>query len=318
MSDTRWFDPGRLAGWARRTERIRTVNIGRREVLIQGIARNFSTDVYYAAMMANWPSFLGGLAGTFVLVNAIFALLYWLVPGCIANAKGEWLELFFFSVETLTTVGYGEYFPQTDYAHIIVSIETFVGLFFTASMLGLIFARVSRPRARLIFARSPTVAPHDGEPTLVIRVANERLNMISSATARLWLSVQQSTRENVQFRRFLELKLVRAENPIFALSWTLLHVIDDTSPLFGLGEAELNASDAFMIVSVRGHDETASQEVQSRYTYKVSDIRWNHRYVDILETTESGHPLLNYARLHDVEPVVAEVIAEAPEGSETL
>ena len=310
MSDTGWFDPGRLARFWRRTERIRTVNIGRRDVLIQGIAPSLWTDVYYGAMMASWPGFLAGLAGTFVLVNALFAFLYWLVPGCIANARGEWLELFFFSVETLTTVGYGEYYPQTDYAHVIVSIETFAGLFFTASMLGLIFARVSRPRARLIFARSPTVAPHEGAPTLVIRVANERLNMISSATARLWLSIQQATKENVQFRRFLELKLVRSENPIFALSWTLLHVIDEASPLFGLGEAELAASDAFMIVSVIGYDETAAQEVQSRHTYKVSDIRWNHRYVDILETTESGNPLLNYARLHDVEPVIAEVITD--------
>ena len=301
MNDVPLFKSGSRR--PRRADRIRAITVGRRQVLIHGLAPNFWTDVYHVAMTASWPAFLCGLAGVFVLVNVLFACVYWLVPGCVANAKGDLLELFFFSVETLTTVGYGEYYPLTDYAHIVVSAETFAGLFFTASMLGLIFARLSRPRARIVFARSVAIAPHDGAPTLVIRVANERLNMISMATARVWVSMQQPTKEKVPFRRFLEMKLVRSENPIFTLSWTLLHVIDEASPLFGLDQAGLVASDAFLIVSVAGHDETSAQEVQSRHTYGLNDFKWKHRYVDILETTAEGLTMLNYEFFHHVEPV---------------
>ncbi len=281
--------------------------IGRREVFTTGLAPSFWNDVYHAAMMAGWPAFLGGLAATFVLINAGFALLYAASPGCIANAQGRLLEMFFFSVETLTTVGYGELYPQTDYAHVVVSVETFTGLFFSASMLGLIFARLSRPSARLLFANVLVVGPDDGELTLVMRVANARLNMISSATARVWLAIQRQTKENVPFRRFLDVKLVRSENPIFSLSWTLMHRIDEDSPFHRFSEAELTQADAFLIVAISGHDETAGQQVHARETYAMNAILWNHRYVDILEHTEEGMTLLNYDRFHSVEPIARSV-----------
>ena len=303
----------------RRTERIRAVNIGRRQVLIHGFTPSFWTDVYHVAMTVGWAGFLGGLAAVFVLVNAVFAALYWLSPGCVANADGEILKLFFFSVETLTTVGYGEYFPLTNYAHIVVSVETFTGLFFTATMLGLIFARLSRPRARIIFARNVAIGPHDGQPTLVIRVANERLNLIASAKARVWLAMQQRTAENVPFRRFLELQLIRSENPVFTLSWTIMHSIDASSPLSGLGPPDLESGDAFLIVSIAGHDKTSAQEVQSRQLYGADEIVWGHRYADILETTETGASLLDYTRFHDLEAVAGWEMpagAAAPAGVE--
>ena len=287
-----------------RTKRVRAVNIGRRQVLIHGFTPSFWTDVYHVAMTVGWAGFLGGLAAIFVLVNAMFAVLYWLSPGCVANANNEILKLFFFSVETLTTVGYGEFYPLTTYAHSVVSVETFMGLFFTASMLGLIFARLSRPRARIIFARHVAIGPHDGQPTLVIRVANERLNLIASAQARVWLALQQVTAENAQFRRFLELQLIRSENPIFTLSWTIMHSIDASSPLLGLGPTDLTEGDAFLIVSITGHDETSAQQVHARQLYGASEIVWGHRYADILESTETGVALLNYTRFHDLEPVV--------------
>ena len=304
MTDRSLLRSGRFGRLTqRRGQRFRKVRIGKRELLTHGIAPSFWNDVFHSAMTANWPTFLGGLAVVFVVLNAGFAILYAVDPNGVANAKDSLLEMFFFSIETLTTVGYGEMFPQTDYAHVVVSIETFVGLFFTASMLGLIFARVSRPRARLIFAKAMTVGPHEGRRTLVLRVANARLNMIGSATARLWIAMQQNTQENVPYRRFLEMKLVRSENPVFTLSWTILHTIDETSPLFGLSQADLAEMDAFFILSIAGHDETSVQEVRARETYSVEDIRWDHKFVDILERTEAGMTLLNYERFHDVEPV---------------
>ena len=144
------------------------------------------------------------------------------------------LSLFYFSIETLATVGYGDMHPQTNYGHLVATIEIFTGMSFLAVMTGLIFARFSRPRARFVFAEHPVVGLHQGRPTLMIRVANARNNTISQATARLWLFLVENTSEGTQLRRYYELELERQEHPMFTLSWTLFHVIDDSSPLFGL------------------------------------------------------------------------------------
>jgi len=302
--------PKGLRARGQQAQRLRKVMVGKREVLTSGLAPSFWNDVYFSAMTATWPGFLGSLAATFVLLNGCFAFLYSLVPDSVANTGGRLENLFFFSVETLTTVGYGEFFPQSIYGHIVVSVETFAGLFFTASMLGLIFARLSRPRARLLFAKNLIVGPYEGRRTLFARVANERLNVISSANARLWMLISEVTAEGVRFRRFAELKLLRSENPSFVLSWTVLHVIDEASPLHGKTAKELAEQDAFFILNVTGQDDTSMQTVQSRETYGAADLRWDHRFVDILSVTEDGMNLLDYDLLHAIEPIATAVDQE--------
>src|SRR5581483_4436568 len=131
----------------------------------------------------------------------------------IANAvPGRFLDLLYFSIETLATVGYGDMHPQTDYGHLVATVEIFTGMSFLAVMTGLVFARFSRPRARFVFARNPIVGQHEGLPTLMIRVANARHNTISGAIARLWLIRAQTTPEGQIFRRYHELDLQRNEN----------------------------------------------------------------------------------------------------------
>ena len=154
------------------------------------------------------------------------------------------MSLFYFSIETLATVGYGDMHPQTNYGHLVATIEIFTGMCLLAVMTGLIFARFSRPRARFIFAEHPVVTVQQGEPTLMIRVANARNNTISQATARLWLFRLERMAEGHQLRRYHELKLDRSEHPMFSLSWTLFHAIDETSPLYGLTEHDLAAVEA--------------------------------------------------------------------------
>lgn len=290
-----------------RPRKLRKVMIGKRAVLTAGLKPSLWNDVYHVAMTARLPVFTAGLAAAFLVTNAVFALLYWIVPGCIANSGDNLENLFYFSVETITTVGYGELFPQTRYAHIIVGTEVFTGLFFTATMLGLIFARMSRPRARLLFARFLTVGPHEGEPTLSVRVANARLNIMSSANARLWVLLSETTTEGTRFRRFVELPLLRSENPTFALSWTMLHRIDASSPLSGRTAEALIQDDALIVVNITGHDESSGQAVQARETYLASDVRFDHRYMDILSTSDDGQTLLDYSRFHDIEPLPAAV-----------
>lgn len=290
------------AGRSRRA-RLRTVTIGSRVVFTAGLDPSFWSDIYFAAMTASWPAFLGALAGAFVLTNGVFAVLYGASPDAIANGHGDLENLFYFSVETLTTVGYGEMFPQTRYGHLVVSLETFTGLFFTASMLGLIFARLSRPRARLLFARVMVVAPHEGRPTVAVRVANARLNVIGSANARLWMLLNETTPEGVSFRRFAEMRLLRSENPTFVLSWTVLHPIDEASPLYGRTPADLAALDAFFVLTITGQDETSGQTVQARTTYGGAELLWEHRYADVLSVAEDGATVLDYSRFHEVRPI---------------
>ena len=287
----------------RGARRLRRVMIGKRSVFTAGLQPSLWNDAYHSAMTARLPAFVAGLAAVFLLVNLVFALLYGLDPQGIANSRGAFENLFYFSIETITTVGYGEFYPQTHYAHAVVAIEVFAGLFFTATMLGLIFARMSRPRARLVFARRLVVGPYEGVPTLFARVANARLNILSSATARLWVLLTETTAEGARFRRYVELKLVRSENPAFALSWTILHPIDAASPLFGRRPEDLAREDALLLLTITGHDETSAQTVQGRESFLPEDILWHHRFVDILSTAADGQTLLDYARFHDVEPL---------------
>ncbi len=296
--------PG-LFGRSPRRTKLRKVMIGKREVLTSGLEPSFWNDVYHVAMTAGWPAFMAGIAAAYVVINASFAALYWLSPDSVANSHGNLESLFYFSVETLTTVGYGEMSPQTRYGHLVVSVETFTGLFVTASMLGLIFARLSRPRARLLFARGLAIGPYEGRRTLSARVANARLNVISSANARLWVLIPGKTAEGVMFRRFEELKLIRSENPTFVLSWTILHLIDEMSPLDGVTAEGLASDDLVFVLNVTGYDETSAQTVQAREYYLAGDVHFDHRYADVLFVRADGTTMLDYQHFHTVEPIAS-------------
>jgi inward rectifier potassium channel len=181
---------------SKRARRSQVVHIGLREVETRGLSNSFWTDLYYRSMTVYWPVFFGTAAAIFAALNAVFAFLYWLGKDPVANVIGnEPLGLFYFSIETLATVGYGDMHPQTNYGHMIATVEIFL-----AVLTGLIFARFSRPRARFPFADHPVVTMHQGRPTLMIRIANARNNTISQATARLWLFRVETTLEGYEFR----------------------------------------------------------------------------------------------------------------------
>jgi inward rectifier potassium channel len=288
---------------SRRGGRSQIVRVGRREIETRGLADNFWTDLYHRSMTVYWPVFFGSAAAIFVLLNAAFAFLYWLGNDPVANIVGdEPLELFYFSIETLATVGYGDMHPQTNYGHIVATAEIFTGMCFLAVMTGLIFARFSRPRARFIFAEHPVVTVHQGQPTLMIRIANARNNTISQATARLWLFRVETTVEGYQFRRYHELLLDRHEHPMFSLSWSIFHTIDETSPLYRLTAADLAAADGSFTLNVGGFDDNSAQHLYARRIYAHDDIRWNHRYRDITTISEQGRLTIDYSLFHEIVP----------------
>jgi inward rectifier potassium channel len=226
-----------------RSSKARVVQLGGREIVTEGLHLNFWADISHRCMTASWPAFIGGAALVFIAFNAVFAMLYWIGNQPISNVPGgAYIDYLYFSIETLSTAGYGDMHPDTHYGHFIATVELFTGIFSMSLMTGLIFARFSRPNARLLFAENPVISNHEGVPTLMIRLANERHNIISNATARLWAFKTEVSLEGVSFRRFYDLTLLRNENPALALSWTLYHVLDEESPLYGLDADGLEAS----------------------------------------------------------------------------
>ena len=224
----------------------------------------------------------------------------WNTIAPISNVPdGGDIDYFYFSIETLSTAGYGDMHPQSHYGHFVAAIELFTGIFSMSLMTGLIFARFSRPTARLLFADSPVVSNQEGALTLMIRFANERQDVIGNATARLWMFKDVVTAEGQPFRRFFELPLLRNESPALALSWTLHHVVDEDSPLHGMSPDDLADADVSLTVVVSGYDIVAAQTVHARKAYRHPDIRFGHRYVDVLGVSDDGRVRIDYNRFHD-------------------
>jgi inward rectifier potassium channel len=283
-----------------RMSRAPVVRLGGREIITEGLRLNFWADISHRCMTASWPSFIGGAVLVFIVFNAAFAVLYWIGDHPISSiSSGDYIDYLYFSIETLSTAGYGDMHPQTHYGHFIAAVELFTGIFSMSLMTGLIFSRFSRPRARLLFADFPVISRHEGRPTLMIRFANERHNIIGNATARLWFLRNVMSEEGQFLRRFTELALQRNEHPALALSWTLYHVIDSTSPLDGLSADDLAAAMASLVVVVSGYDVVAAQTIHARRSYDHTRIRFGQRYADILENLEDGRVRIDYSRFHE-------------------
>jgi inward rectifier potassium channel len=278
------------------------VRIANREVETRGLSTGFWTDLYHHAMTVPWAAFFAWAALVFIILNAIFATLYGLGDKPVANVQSEsFLQFFFFSIETLATVGYGDMHPQSDYGHVVATVEIFTGMSFLAVMTGLVFARFSRPKARFVFARNAVVTSHMRRQTLMIRLANARHNTISGATAKLWFIRREEIPESRTLRRYYELALERHENPIFAFSWTVFHIIDEFSPLAGHTPEQLAQSEAALVLTVSGFDDSSAQQLWARQGYSHQDIRWQHHYADITSWAE-GRMILDYEKFHDLVP----------------
>jgi inward rectifier potassium channel len=265
-----------------------------------GSARITRLDAYHLLLTMPWRWFFGIQAAAYVLFNAVFALLYLAAPGNIANAKpGSFTDAFFFSVQTMATIGFGVMAPATFYANVMVTIEALVGMASVAVAAGLIFARFSQPTARVLFSRVAAVTPFNGVPTLMFRCANQRRNQIFEAQVHVDFARQETSAEGMELRRSYELNLARDRNPQFSLSWTVMHAIDAASPLYGIDPDLLAGQEASIVVTLSGIDETISQRVFARTSYRADEILWGRKFVDILSETEDGQTLVDYRRFHD-------------------
>ena len=271
-------------------------------IIALGDRLSFHADLYHAILRLSWPSFLAFISLAFALTNLLFASLYVAQPGCIQNAS-SFLDLFFFSIETFATIGYGVMAPQTPYAHTIVSLEALAGIAASAMITGLTFARFARPTAKVLFSNKMVIAPRDGIPHLTFRVANWRRNQIVEARLSVFILGTERTREGEVLRRPMPLALVRDSNPFFALSWTVLHKIDESSPLYGEGLADLRGQGADIFLTLTGLDETLMQTITARWRYTLDDLVPNARFVDVLSIREDGTRVIDYDKFHDVVPI---------------
>ena len=275
---------------------------GKRLAVIKGQDSGRFFDFYHGVLTASWPGFVAQLALFFLTVNLVFATFYVIDRGGIANARpGSFADAFFFSVQTLGTLGYGVMAPRTLYANLLVTVESFTGILIIALFTGIIFARFSRPFARLVFSKVAVVTQFEGVPTLMFRAANQRGNSILDAAVNVSLASNYVTREGVQMRRFQELKLIRSNNPLFALSWTVMHPIDEASPLFGIGLAEMIEHDMEIVVMLNGMDETIADRIYARHAYMAEEIHWHRRFVDVVSVTPGGQRMVDLVRFHDTQ-----------------
>jgi inward rectifier potassium channel len=282
----------------------RVVRVGARDVITQGIVTPIFHDLFHHFMTVSWPRLFATLAGFFLVFDLLFGFLYYLVPGSIANLNpAGFAGDFFFSVETLATVGYGEMHPESFYGHSVAMIEIFVGLMSLALITGLMFARFSRPQARFLFTKNGVVRPVAGKSTLMFRAVNERQNIVQDASARLRMLRDEITEEGYRIRRIVDLPLLRSQHPMFSLGWTIMHVIDDASPLSSETAESLSNSKTAFILSVSGTDENTGQTMMARSEYSGDDIRWNSTFHDILEEAPDGTIMVDYSKFHDIEPL---------------
>lgn len=268
---------------------------------IHGAPTRIFEDLYHFLVTTSWPALIGLIAAAFTLANLLFATGYYFDQGIENAHSGSFADMFFFSVQTMATIGYGKMEPVTLFSNILVSIEALTGLLALALMTGLVFSKFSRPTARVRFSRKVVIGPRDGANSLMIRAANLRANRIVEADMHVVLARQEVTVEGDTIRRLYDLPMTRSRSAMFALSWTAVHPISTGSPLFGQTRESLANCAAEIIVSIIGLDETFSQTVHARHTYELDEIVWGARFADVLVLHPDGSRSVDYTRFDDVE-----------------
>lgn len=293
----------------RKLRRPRKIHIAKQDngqFQVQGVGKwyQYWRDPYHLMLTVPWWGFIGIIGSAYIVLNTFFALLYLLGGDCLSGARpGSFEDAFFFSVHTLASIGYGVIAPKTTYANLIVTLEAIASLLAIAVVTGLAFARFSKPSARVLFSRYAVIMPHNGIPTLMFRMANERGNQILEATVTLYLLQNEFTQEGEFFYRIHTLDLIRDRTPNFMLSWTVMHPINRSSPLYGASLEELEQRNIQLIVALSGTDETVSYNVHVRQQYGAQQILFDHRFVDVVHPLPNGDRYFDRAFFHDVEPL---------------
>jgi inward rectifier potassium channel len=282
---------------------------GKFEIPGMGAWYSYWNDPFHLFLTIPWFGFVGVIVLAYFLINGFFACAYLLGGNCLQGARpGNFADYFFFSVQTLASIGYGAMHPATFYANFIVTVESIISLLLIAMVTGLAYARFSHPKARVLFSNQAVIAPYNGIPTLMFRIANERRNTILEAQLQVYLLIDEVTIEGQQMRLVKELKMVRNRTPALSLTWTAMHQIDDQSVLWGHEESSLQAINAQIQVSIVGIDEAVAYTISARHTYATQEILFDQRFVDIVVPQPNGDRFIDYRYFHRTEPVQSEPV----------
>lgn len=265
-----------------------------------GLERSFGRDLYHFLRTASFTGLVASIVGFFVVTNAGFALLYLAGGDVIQNARpGSFWDAFFFSVQTMATIGYGTMTPVGLWANLLTTVEAVFGIVLTAMSTGILFAKFSTPLPRVLFSERAVVVEENGVPTLMFRMGNERAShLIVEAEIRVTFIRDVPSKAGTITRQLTDLALKRSHTPFFALTWTAMHVIDEKSPLSGLTAEELIRDNAAVLVTFTGIDDTLATSVHARHAYPADQIVFGRRFADVLLLDEHGERYVDYRRFH--------------------
>jgi inward rectifier potassium channel len=280
---------------------------GRAQIERRGLPRKLgstlATDGYHFLRTTTWTAIMLLFAGVFIGTNLIAATVLWLGHADVVNATG-FIDYFWFSVQTLATIGYGYLYPNDTLSHVMVTVESFFGIGLTALVTGIFFARFSTPSARVLFSERAIIADYEGKPTLMFRMANARATAIVEATIHVYISRDEVLSTGERVRRIYDLALRRNNSPIFFMTWTAYHVIDETSPLFGKTRDQLDIEGTNVIITFTGIDDRLAATVHTRYAYNMNEIVFDHRFADVIKNDAvTGARYLDFAPFHETEPL---------------
>ena len=265
-------------------------------------------DFYHRLLSMRWLGLFAMVGAAYMSINVVFAALYMAQAGAIENARpGSFLDHFYFSVQTMATIGYGKMTPGTDLANALVTVEALLGMLGVAMATGLIFAKFARTHSRVMFSNSILISTMDGKPTLTFRLANERSSQIVEAQLSVVMLRDELTADGEHMRRLIDVPLARSRSAVFALSWSVFHTIDEKSPFFNATPESLASANIELVVSMLGMEEVTGQTVHARHAYHWSDIRWNHKFVNIFSIHPDGGRAIDYGAFHDIIPIVTAV-----------
>lgn len=269
-------------------------------------------DGYHLLRTTTWPRALGLFVLVFLLSNVVFAAVLYFGHAKIANSTG-FMDCFWFSVQSMGTIGYGYLAPEDNLANTVVTVETIYSILLTALVTGMFFARFSTPSARVLFSKVALISEHDGQRVLQFRMANERTTAIVEATVHAYITRDEQLKSGETMRRVYDLKLRRQTSPVFALSFLVVHPIDEASPLYGVTPATLVAGAINIIVTFTGIDDQLATNVHARYVWGTDDIRFDHRFVDMFKVNpDTGARYLDLAPMHDTVPIEATISTTSP------
>lgn len=299
------IDPGLGEKYFQKTKRIIN-NDGSFNVTKVGAGFNYR-DIYQYLINISWTKFFLIVLSVYISLNFLFAFLYYFIgvediAGITNNSLNNFLDAFFFSAQTLTTVGYGGMSPKGLIINIISAFEAMSGLMCFALITGLLYGRFSRPSARILFSKNAVIAPYRGKTSLQFRIANQRHNTLMEIEAKVLLVLIEKNGDQYS-RKYYDLKLERNSVYFFPLTWTIVHPIDEESPFYGKSEAGIKMFEPEILILIKGFDDTFSQVVHSRYSYTADEIIWNAKFIRAFNNEENGDIIFKIDDIHKFEMV---------------